>query len=163
MQAKLNEHLYDLAENGTHQTPQPDGANNLTLDLINVSDLDALREDATDCEEIVIIDDGAEIGCYYDYVHFRGLAVEETEVHVSLQQDSIVRQVEKLRQTVADQSEIIASQEATIEAQAATIEAQEAEIAFLTDTNDMQDANIDYIAMMTDVDLPEDEPEEEGE
>lgn len=145
MQAKLHNNLYDLAENGIHQTASSDGANNLTLDLLNVTDLDTLQHDATDCEEILIMDGETEVGCYYDYVNFKGLTVDEGGTHVTTKQDSIVRQVAKLRQTVATQAEVIATQEATIEAQAATIEAQEAEIASLTESQATQDENIELI------------------
>lgn len=147
MQAKLKSNLYDLADSGIHQQNIPDGANVLSLDLLNVPDLDTLRSDATDCEVIQIMDGETETAAYYDYVTLRNIAVNaETETTtVMMKQESIVRQVTKLRQTVASQAATIASQAQTIADQAATIANQQALIEDLNSSQADQDDQITEI------------------
>lgn len=155
MQAKLKENLYTLTEGGIRQQNQNDGANVLSLVLTDVEDLDTLRADATDCEEIAIMDGEVVKQTFEDYTKFRSLFEAEGETTVTVQQENLVKQVAVLRGRVADQAATIAEQAQTIAQQEQTIESQAAEIASLNNSQEAQDANIDYIAMMTDVELPE--------
>ena len=161
MQAKFKTKTYDCLN--TMQDNQNDGANRLTIILANVEDINEVKEEATGCALIQILDGDQVIQSYEDYTNFQSISSDaEENVDVTVAQPSLVKQVENLKTTIKAQATVIASQEATIQEQAQTIAEQANQIAELQESQEVQDGYIDYISMMTDVDLPtEDEDEEE--
>lgn len=135
MQVKFHETPYTLTENGIHQTNQPDGANVLALDITGVTDITALTADATDAEDIIILNGDSIYQEYLDYTSLRSVVLDaETEtVTVTVRQESLVKQVETLRERnkalkaqVASQADVINRQSVVIAEQAEQIRALEA-------------------------------------
>ena len=159
MQAKFKTKTYDCLN--TMQDNQNDGANRLTIILANVEDINEVKEEATDCHLIEILDGSTVIQSYEDYTNFQSISSDaEENVDVTVAQPSLVKQVENLKTTVKAQAKVIADQEATIKEQEQTINQQAEQIAELQESQEVQDGYIDYISMMTDVDLP---TEDDGE
>jgi uncharacterized coiled-coil protein SlyX len=143
------------------QDNQNDGANRLTIILANVEDINEVKEEATDCHLIEILDGSTVIQSYEDYTNFQSISSDaEENVDVTVAQPSLVKQVENLKTTVKAQAKVIADQDATIKEQEQTINQQAEQIAELQESQEVQDGYIDYISMMTDVDLP---TEDDGE
>lgn len=135
MQVKFHTNLYTLTDNGISQTNQPDGSNVLALDLTGVTDTTALTEDATDAEDIIILNGDSIYQEYLDYTALRSVVLDaETEiVTVTVRQESLVKQVETLRERnkalkaqVALQADVIDRQSVVIAEQAEQIRALEA-------------------------------------
>lgn len=135
MQVKFHTALYDLTDNGIHQTNQPDGSNVLALDITGVTDTTALTEDATDAEDIIILNGDSIYQEYLDYTSLRSVVLDaETEiVTVTVRQESLVKQVETLRERnkalkaqVVSQADVIDRQSVVIAEQAEQIRALEA-------------------------------------
>lgn len=159
MQAKFKTKTYDCLN--TMQDNQNDGANRLTIILANVEDINEVKEEATGCALIQILDGEQVVQSYEDYTKYQSLFTDaEGNVEVTVAQPSLVQQVVDLKATVKAQAKVIADQEATIQAQTQTIAEQTNQIAELKESQEMQDGYIDYISMMTDVDLP---TEDDGE
>lgn len=153
MQAKFKTKTYDCLN--TMQDNQNDGANRLTIVLANIEDINEVKEEATGCALIQILDGSTVIQSYEDYTNFQSISSDaEENVDVTVAQPSLVQQVENLKTTVKAQAKVIADQEATIKEQEQTINQQSEQIAKLQESQEMQDGYIDYISMMTDVDLP---------
>lgn len=159
MQAKFKTKTYDCLN--TMQDNQNDGANRLTIILANVEDINEVKEEATGCALIQILDGEQVVQSYEDYTKYQSLFTDaEGNVEVTVAQPSLVQQVVDLKATVKAQAKVIADQEATIQAQTQTIAEQTNQIAELKESQEVQDGYIDYISMMTDVDLP---TEDDGE
>ena len=135
MQVKFHETLYNLIEDGMKNTNQSDGSNVLSLDLTDIEDITALTEDATGAEDIVILNGDAIYQEYLDYTALRSVVLDaETEiVTVTVRQESLVKQVETLRERnkalkaqVASQADVIDRQSVVIAEQAEQIRALEA-------------------------------------
>lgn len=162
MQARLKTKTYDLVDNGVRQSNASDGANVLGLVLTNVEDMNELISEATGCAKVEILDGETVVQTYEDYVNFQSVSATEDRVEVVMYQPSLVQQVANLKVTVKEQERTIEAQAQTIAEQEATIVEQSEKIASLEDSQEVQDGYIDYISMMTDVDLPtEDDGEEE--
>ena len=127
MEVKLKTKTYDLAET-ERQSNMADGANMLGLSLANVTDINEVIEEATDCEKVEIIDGGVTIRTYEDYTNFMSVSVANDIVDVVMYQPSLVKQVENLKVTVREQKEII--------------DAQAERIAELQDSQEVQDGDI---------------------
>ena len=161
MQVKFHTTSYNLTENGIKNTNQPDGSNVLSLELTDIQDITALTEDATDAEDIVILNGGSIYQEYLDYTVLRSVSMDaETNlVTVTVRQESLVKQVDTLRtrnralqERVALQAETIAQQGNTIESQATliaqqtvTIDGQAQRIAELEQSQAEQDDEITEI------------------
>lgn len=159
MQAKFKTKTYDCLN--TMQDNQNDGANRLTIILANVEDINEVKEEATGCALIQILDGEQVVQSYEDYTKYQSIFTDaEENVEVTVAQPSLVQQVENLKTTVKAQAKVIADQEATIKEQEQTINQQAEQIAELQESQEVQDGYIDYISMMTDVDLP---TEDDGE
>ena len=161
MQVKFHTTSYNLTENGIKNTNQPDGSNVLSLELTDITDITALTEDATNAEDIVILNGSAVYQEYLDYTALRGVTLDaETGlVTVTVRQESLVRQVGTLRErnralkaqvnaqaeTIAQQGNTIESQATIIAQQAATIDEQAQRITELEQSQAEQDDEITEI------------------
>lgn len=157
-EAKFKTKTYECVD--VRSSYSSDGANELTLALTNVEDINELIEEATDCDHIEILEDGVVTQIFEDYIKFMSEAMAGDSVEISVCQPSLVQQVVTLKATVKAQAKVIADQEATIKEQEQTINQQTEQIASLQESQEVQDGYIDYISMMTDVDLP---TEDDGE
>ena len=137
MQIKFKENFYTLTENGVKNTNAPDGSNVLTVELTDISDLATLTADATGAEDIQVLNGDSIYQEYLDYIALRSVSMDaETGIiTVVVRQESLVKQVETLRERnktlkaqVTQQADVIADQVDTIAVQAARIEELETEI-----------------------------------
>lgn len=147
MQVKFHETLYTLTDNGIHQTNQPDGSNVLILDLTGVTNITALTEDATGAEDIIILNGDSIYQEYLDYTSLRSVVLDaETEiVTVTVRQESLVKQVETLRERNKTLKAQVASQADVIDRQAVVIAEQAEQIRALEASQAEQDDEITEI------------------
>ena len=154
MQVKFHENLYALTENGVKQTNASDGSNVLTLELMDITDLDALTQDAAGAEDIQILNGDSIYQEYLDYIVLRSVTLDADTgvVTVTVHQESFIRQINTLRERnlvlqmqISAQSQVIVSQGETIEAQSKTIQMQASKIAELEQSQEEQDTEITEI------------------
>lgn len=128
MQAKLKTNLYDLAPNGVRQNNANDGANILGLILLNVESIDTLQSDATDCEKVEILDNGAVVQTYEDYTNFMSISADGETTEVMMCQPSLVKQVANLKAVIRQQEQVIAEQSVVIHKLTVSQKTQDEEI-----------------------------------
>lgn len=130
MQIKFKDTLYNLVDDSIKNTNMPDGSNVLSMQLTDITDLDALTQDATGAEDIQILNGDSIYQEYLDYTALRSVNMDAESgiTTVTVRQESLVKQVETLRERnkalkaqVASQADVIAEQVDTIAAQAARI------------------------------------------
>lgn len=111
-EAKFKTKTYECVD--VRSSYSSDGANELTLALTNVEDINELIEEATGCDHIEILEDGVVTQIFEDYIKFMSEAMAGDSVEVSVCQPSLVQQVVTLKATVKAQAQTIAEQEAII-------------------------------------------------
>lgn len=114
MQVEFKTKKYDLADGGIHHTYMSDGANILTIDVVNVESIDELITEATDCDKITVYDGESVDAVYEDYVNFQNIVTNGDYVEVTVSQPSMVQQVVLLKNKIAEQQEVINIQAAHI-------------------------------------------------
>lgn len=110
-----------------------DGANTLQLLIGNVEDINELKNEATNCSRIEIMDGDVVTQVFDDYVYFISISSANDMCEITVSQPSLVQQVAVLKQMVADQSE--------------TIIKQHEHLMALQTTQDDQDDAINYLLM----------------
>ena len=152
MQAKFKTKTYDCLN--VRQSNANDGANTLSLLLSGVESIDELKDEASGCERVEILEDGSVTQVYEDYTNYLALSEGEGTVDVTMAQPSLVKQVAELKKVAQEQAAVIREQNSKIEEQASIIANQEMTIRELQITADElnvtqadQDDAINYLLM----------------